>query len=104
MAEQHANPRRIAETLDRYNIPQATLARLSGFSQPMMSMFLGAKKGLGLDAQAALFKALRFLTDLSQGTKVPIDFSNVDALESLWREHLRLECETELIDLAHEKR
>lgn len=101
--EQHANPRRVAETLDRYNIPQSTLAEFSGFSQPMLSLFLSDKKGLSLNAQLALFRALRWLTELGQETKVPVDFSNIEALRLLWREHLRLECETELIDLAGER-
>ncbi len=103
MVEQYASPYRIADTLARRGIPQATLAEFAGFSQPMLSMFLGGKRGLTLDAQTALFKALRFLTDLAQGTKVPVDFSNIEALRPLWREHLRLEREEELMGLANEQ-
>jgi hypothetical protein len=31
---------------------------------------------------------------------VPVDFSKIEALRPLWREHLRLESESELIELT----
>ena len=101
--EQHARSNQIAATLDRNKIPQATLAKLSGLSQPGICLYLNGKRGLTLDAQIAVLRAVRFLCELAEESKAPIDFSNIDALWPLWLEHQRLEREEQLIGLANEE-
>ena len=102
MVEQHAKPHRVSARLRQLNIPQGTLAEFANLSQPAISLFLTGQKGLSSDAQGAVFKALKFFEELAEEAGVPIDFSNLEGLRPLWKKHLRLESESELIRLAGE--
>ena len=103
MTTQHARPREVAELLTRHKIPQLTIARLIGRSQPALCLYLNGKRGLTLDTEVALLKVLRFLSELAEESKVPVDFSNIKKLRPLWLQHLRLESEAQLIELVDEQ-
>src|SRR5512135_1312024 len=94
----------IAVALDKYRIPQSTLAEFADLSQPSLSLYLAGKKGLSINSQLALLKGLDWLCSLARETKTPIDFSNVAALWPLWCSHLSAEAEAELTQLAAEQR
>ena len=66
MIEQNVRPDRVNDALIKYKIPQRTVAELANFSQPALSMFLSGHRGLTLDSQIALLKALRWLRELAQ--------------------------------------
>jgi hypothetical protein len=103
MTTQHARPREVAELLARHGIPQRTPAKLAGLSQPALSLFLSGQRGLSLSAQLSLLKALTWLIELARGSKLPINFADTERLRPLWFEHLRLESEAQVLELANKQ-
>jgi hypothetical protein len=99
MTIQHTRPRDVAELLARHKIPQSTLGEFGGISQTAISLFLSGQKGMGLNAQLRMLKALQWLVKLARESELPVDFSDVEKLRPLWLRHLRTESEAQLVEL-----
>lgn len=100
MPAQHISPRDTAERLRDLGCQQNTLFEFAGISPALGSHWLTGKRGLSLEAQLAVNKVLRFMTELADSRDVPIDFSNVEAIRPHWEAFLARE--EDVIKLAFE--
>lgn len=91
MVEQHVSPRRTQQRMDRLGITQATVCEFADIQPPAFSRWLAGERGLSLDAQGSVIRAMKFFEQLAEGSDTPIDFNNTPAIQKHWRKFLDLQ-------------
>ena len=100
--DQHVKPWRIEARMKRLSVPQTALAEYADLSTPLISLWFAGERGLSLDAQLAVLRAMEFFEEVAASTDVPVDFGNEEGLRPRWRKFLRLRAEREVIRTAGE--
>ena len=87
---QFIHRREIARRLDRVGATQSSLARCAHISDSRLSLVLSGKKLLSEQAQTNVMDVLAYFEKLSaESAPVPVRFSDVDAIERLYKEYLQ---------------
>ena len=71
----------------KLNAPQFAVAHFSDISEPLLSLVESGRKMLSHEAQNSIALTLRFFEHLAeQHAPTPVDFSNIEALEPLFKQ------------------
>jgi hypothetical protein len=102
--DQFIDKKRIVRQLDELGVPQFCLAALVGVGAPAFSLWLSHQRALSLEAQSAVLEVMGFLRELRETSKVPVDFSQPEALRPLLEEWRQMRMESEVIRTESEMR
>lgn len=102
MVIQCIKPQTVLRKLEKYKIPQATLAAIMARSDGLISQWLRGDRGLSYAMQRQVCQALEFFDETVERSAVPVDFRQADRIVALWREHKARLDENAVIRLAHE--
>jgi hypothetical protein len=100
---QFIHRREIARRLDRVGATQGCLARCVGISDPQLSLVLSGQKLMSETVQLNTIQTLRFFEELAADhAPAPVRFSDVDAIEQLYKEWRRKHEDDQVVHAADE--